>query len=474
MRSPFFARLLLPALLSSTVAMAANDDWNSQVFYQVMVDRFFNGNKNNDAGTDTRDHLKMQGGDIAGLTQKLDYISQLGATAIILSPINLTSSYHGYHILDHSKIDPRFGSEEEFATFLAQAHKKNLKVIFDLVLNHVSPESSLPIDHPNWFRPSKGTSALNSLVTLELWNTVSFFGLPDFNMQNPEVFDYLMKAAKKWAAMGIDGFRMDAVTLIEPEFWKKFNSTLKEAYPKLFILGEIYSTDKNILDAYTPYFDGYFDFRFYELRNVIGSEQLNLWSYGNEYETQAKKVRFVDNHDVTRIGSDLNSDQISMLTFESLLLAPGIPTLLYGSEFGLRNDSQIEAKHLLFDASRIPMDFKNTNNAQYKKIRSLISIRKKIQSTFKHCEEISGNSMGAFFARFCSDSPKSFANSKFSLLVQNFGKTKISRDFVLHRFLTKDPAELKDLVSGKSINVKNRTFGLQLEPYSSKLLSNIP
>ena len=134
--------LLVIAFISPQKALASEEQkMQDEVIYMIMVDRFNNGNTYNDKDSNVNDPLAYHGGDFQGITEKLDYVKEMGFTAIWLTPIfeNMNKGYHGYWIKDFYQTNDYFGSMEEFKTLVKEAHKRDIKVILDFVVNHVGP-----------------------------------------------------------------------------------------------------------------------------------------------------------------------------------------------------------------------------------------------------------------------------------------------------------------------------------------------
>jgi len=203
------------------------------VIYHILVDRF--------AGYDkTRDPLKpvFLGGNLNGVSDKLGYLVDLGINTLWLSPVNKTTAYHGYHITDFYSTDKRFGSEKDLKDLIEKAHAKNIRVILDFVPNHCSRQH--PLFHKaygdkrspyrKWFYFS--TFGNRYLCFLH------FHDLPKINLDFPDARNHIIGAARKWIAMGADGFRLDHAIGPSHDFWKSFRREIKAINPEAILIGE--------------------------------------------------------------------------------------------------------------------------------------------------------------------------------------------------------------------------------------------
>jgi alpha-amylase len=357
-------------------------DWRKEVIYQVMIDRFVDGDaSNNEPSSDEASYeaysvytegqsetavlKKYQGGDLAGLKEKLPYIKDLGFTALWLSPIYENSdapdysyhSYHGYHPVDFYGVERRFGDLALLKETVTEAHALGLKVILDVVNNHTGKKHPFVNDlnlwreggYHNWFNThaheSNATSIFNWGSQEEIRNK-ELAGLPDFDLSNPYVVDYLVDVSKYWIQeLGVDGLRLDAVRHGDEGFWKQFNQRIKAYAGENFLLiGEIFSEDPLI---YRPYrdasFDSFFDFPTQSaLVKIFGqdaplTELTKSLQKSQELFAEGKLAGlFLDNHDLSRF-SYMVKDQTQIrsrtkLALAYLFAAGGIPQVYYGTE----------------------------------------------------------------------------------------------------------------------------------------------
>lgn len=347
------------------------------VIYLITPDRFANGDTTNDNVAGMIDSLKpaepygRHGGDLQGIIQKLDYLQDLGVTALWLNPVvenNTTAaSYHGYAVTDLYKIDARFGNNELFATLTKEASKRNLKIIMDHVNNHFS------INHP-WIKNLPTLDWLNGTVEshqkayhskFELHDvhsdsptkqkaTNGWFtdNMPDFNQSNPFVANYLIQNTLWWIEYsGIDGIREDTYPYIEPAFRERWCKEIADEYPRFNIVGEVWIQDPAYL---APYQRGskfsnrrelpsITDFGLFDafMKTFADSGKIesvfNCLTKDFLFPDPNNLVTFLDNHDIRRIMYHVNGDVARFkLALITLLMTRGIPQILYGTEIGMK------------------------------------------------------------------------------------------------------------------------------------------
>jgi glycosidase len=345
--------------------------WNDQVFYEVFVRSF------QDSATGP---LANDGtGDLQGLIDRLDYLNDgnpatttdLGVTALWLMPINPSPSYHGYDVTDYDGINPQYGTKADFDRLIAECHKRGIRVITDLVLNHTSS------DHP-WFRKAlahdrqfrdwyifvdadKVPDVLGPW-NQQVWQTMNgqhYFGLfwsgmPDLNYRNPAVTAEAYRIADEWLRdFHVDGFRLDAVRhLIEdgnvmadtPEtlaWLRNFRAHVKQTAPDALLVGEVWTHTEAASDYVTT---GALDLTFeFDLADAIlksiktgrGDDLAYVVQNVASAYPAGQFASFVTNHDQDRIASVLGPDPARLKLAASLLLAaPGVPFIYYGEEIG--------------------------------------------------------------------------------------------------------------------------------------------
>ena len=325
--------------------------WADEILYFVVVDRFADGDANNNLKVDVSAQGTFHGGDLKGLLQQLDELSSLGVTALWITPVlkNIDGfvtgagfpdwGYHGYWADDFNAMDPRFGTEEDLRALVDACHKRGIRVLLDVVYNHPGYNSKY-LTNPQtkgWLRSEdQGTCGQDDL-------TSCLSGLPDFKTEQPEVAKYLLDAQLAWARRsGIDGFRLDTVKHVDHPFWKEHRRRTREEVSKdFFLLGEVWGGDAEVLD---PWFSGDemdagFDFGFQgnTLAFVLGRGRTIAF---DKYLRSRSKVRpgyllshFLSSHDVPGALFQLNGDVKRFgLAAVLQLTTSGIPTIYYGEE----------------------------------------------------------------------------------------------------------------------------------------------
>ena len=369
-------------LVTSTIT---KDD----LIYFIMVDRFADSNPESNLPDVDKNNLKaFQGGDLQGVIQQLDYIKSLGATAIWLTPImeNGPNGYHGYWIYDFYKVDPHFGDLETFKTLVAEAHKRDIKVILDYIVNHTGYDSPWLEDPEKkaWFNPNKPINNWKDKKEVELgW----LAGLPDLDQTNPEVEKYFVDNAIWWIdETGIDGFRLDTVRHVSHDFWKTFSSAIKEKHPDFFLLGEVWEQNTKTLESYHQ--DGIDSITNYALFQGIEnafrlqtapSSLVNALKKETAFTQPTQNAIFIDNHDNSRFMSNnpRMSEEYTKEALTFLYTYPAIPVLYYGTEIGMEGAYDPDNRRF--------MAWEDTeNNALLDYVKTLKEIRTQYMDTFTY------------------------------------------------------------------------------------------
>ncbi|MBZ5640685.1 MAG: DUF3459 domain-containing protein [Acidobacteriia bacterium] len=347
------AKIAPPAAVAApeapAVVVAPQKDWSDAVLYFALLDRFADGDPSNDVHVDPAQKGTFHGGDLAGLQQHLDDLADLGVTAIWINPVvkNIPGfvtgagfpdwAYHGYWADDFYQTDFRFGSEAQLKMLVEDCHRRGIKVLLDVVYNHVGYDSQY-LTNPRtkgWIRNPCGSDDLTTCVG----------GLPDLRTELPEVAEFLYEAHLGRAQrVGLDGFRLDTVKHVDHPFWQEHRRRTRERLGKsFFLVGEVWGGDAQSLD---PWFEGDemdagFDFSFQGsvLGFLLGRGRTVAF---DRYLKSREKVRaghylahFLSSHDVPgllwQLGGDKQAFRLAaILEFTS----PGIPTIYYGEEVG--------------------------------------------------------------------------------------------------------------------------------------------
>jgi len=344
----------LPTALTAALLLtcaAAAPSWKGEVIYQVMPDRFHNGDPANDdrpVPSDPADPKGWHGGDLKGLTAKIPYIRDLGATAIWLTPVYRqvtgrdggATGYHGCWPQDFRNVDPHFGTLADFDAFVKAAKDAGLKVMLDQVVNHYGPGSSVVGERPALFNdPATCASKGNRDVYCPI------YGLPDLNQDRQDVRDLLYGNADFWRARGVDGFRYDAIKHVPETFLRDLLA--RDAKAGTYTLGEFYDADAGTVADYQKLgFASLFDFSLKTAMNdaIMSGRGLDrvrsvLERYG-EIPAPDEVGLFLDNHDVPRFAngslSEEDGRERTVYGLRALMTLRGIPVVWQGTEIAMR------------------------------------------------------------------------------------------------------------------------------------------
>lgn len=372
-------------LLTREKSSSIREEVNSgDVIYLITPDRFVNGNPLNDnveGMTDAAnriEHFGRHGGDIEGIKNHLDYISEMGFTALWLNPVLENKmprhSYHGYAITDYYKVDPRFGTNESYKNFCSEAAQRNIKVIMDMVVNHCGLShwwmNDLPSD--DWInyqnKPYTQTNHRKTISTdpyvaiedkkvmTEGWFVRT---MPDLNLTNPLLGKYMIQNSIWWIEYaGIRGIRMDTYPYPDEDYMSEWSRSILKEYPDFHISGEVWHDDpaiisywekgKNNTNGYVSWLPTLFDFPIQSALSKSLKSSSN-WEDGwmPLYDMLAKDFLYVDpnqllvfadNHDMSRVYTqvDENYEKFKM-AMAYILTSRGIPQIYYGTEILMSN-----------------------------------------------------------------------------------------------------------------------------------------
>lgn len=313
--------------------------WQDETVYSLMVDRFNNGDTKNDIDVNTKDPLSYVGGDFQGVIDKLDYLKDMGFTAIRLTSIfdNTAGGYHGYWVNDFYKTDEHFGSLKTFKKLVSEAHDRELKVIIDFVANNVSAEHPWVNDSTkqSWFHEQQDINDSNDQQELENgWVD----DLPDLNQDNPEVKNYLIDAARWWINnTDIDGYSLPEVNHVPVGFWSDFSKAVKKEKENFFLIGVGSQTHTGEWEKYeNAGIDSIFDYSHSDkLREVFAGTDKSLQSLEangekNIFQHPELMANFFDNENTVRFTSDIVDQKMFpgsrwRTALAYLYSTPGIP-----------------------------------------------------------------------------------------------------------------------------------------------------
>lgn len=362
---------------------------NADVLYMLMPDRFASGRGitkplkgMNPYVVDRSKPSLRHGGDLEGIRRHLDYFNQLGVTALWFTPIlendapdiNDYNNYHGYDTTDYYRVDPRFGTNEDYRRLIAEAHVKGLKVVMDMIFNHCGFDhpwvKNMPskdwFNAPEWLKEGEKVylqtsykltpvldpyaSEVDKRETVDGWFVKT---KPDLNQRNPHVMTYLVQNSIWWIeTVGIDGIRMDTYPYADRKAMSQWMKALDEEYPNFNTVGEIWVTEPaytaawqkdSRLSTVNSYLKTVMDFSFYDKINLAKSEETDDWwkglnriynslCYDYLYENPSSVMAFIENHDTDRFLGE-GKDTLALKQALGLLLTINrIPQLYYGTE----------------------------------------------------------------------------------------------------------------------------------------------
>lgn len=379
---------------------------NADVLYMLMPDRFADGDpSNNDIKglntykTDRSQPSLRHGGDLEGIRKHLDYFKELGVTALWFTPVlennspdgNGSSTYHGYATTDYYRVDPRFGTNEEYKRLCDEAHSKGLKVVMDMIFNHCGFEhpwvADMPsrdwLNTPEWLDARKDktkpevndkylqtsykltpivdpyASKVDFKETVEGWFVPT---MPDLNQKNSHVMTYLIQNSEWWIeTVGIDGIRMDTYPYADAEGMAVWMKTLGEEYPNFNVVGETWVTEPAYTAAWqkdskisnsNSYLGTVMDFSFYDKINQAKREDTdgfttgmnriyNNFVYDYLYPNPSSVMAFIENHDTDRfLGNGKDSTALKQ-ALAILLTVNRIPQLYYGTEVLMNGTKEV-------------------------------------------------------------------------------------------------------------------------------------
>ncbi|OAB45367.1 alpha-glycosidase [Paenibacillus glacialis] len=455
-------------------------DWvKDAVFYQIFPERFANGDPSINppgtlpwGGTPQRDNFF--GGDLQGVIDHIDHLSNLGINALYFTPLFTATTNHKYDTEDYLQIDSQFGDVDLLKKLVALCHERGIRVIMDAVFNHSGRTFAPFVDvqkngessrYKDWFHISKFPIRVeNGIPTYE---TFAFEPLmPKLNTENPEVKAYLLHVAEYWIKeVDIDGWRLDVANEVDHQFWREFREVIKKTKPDAYILGEIWHDSSNWLQG--DQFDAVMNYPFTNATLdffVEGSTDAEQFSHaiGKQvalYPRQANEVAFnlLDSHDTARLITLCKDDKRKMkLAVTFLLTFTGTPCIYYGDEIGITGDFDPGCRKCMeWDPSKQDHDL-------FTFYQELIKLRLDHSAlrtgTFTFLSSQSGSTTLAYSREDEKD--------KFIILMNNDSK-KHSIELSLAE------TQLEDTHSGKTYTITNGSLAVALPPYSYMMLKVI-
>ena len=407
---------------------------NADVLYMLMPDRFASGRTDNDQIKGMRPYKNdrtqpslRHGGDLEGIRQHLDYFKELGVTALWFTPVlendspdhGTQSTYHGYATTNYYRVDPRFGSNEEYRQLCDEAHAKGIKIVMDMIFNHSGYEHPWTLDMPSkdwlntpeWLSPENQAKAVKMKTMdgaakvndkyqqtsykltpvvdpyaskIDLHETVDGWfvpTMPDLNQRNPHVIKYLIQNSIWWIeTVGIDGIRMDTYPYADRDAMAQWMKIIGEEYPNFNTVGETWVTEPAYTAAWqkdsklsekNSYLPTVMDFAFYDRINQAKNEETDAWwngfnriynnfVYDYLYPNPSNVMAFLENHDTDRFLGE-GKDTVALKQALALLLTVNrTPQLYYGTEVLMNGTKHITDGNVRKDfPGGFPGDTKN-------------------------------------------------------------------------------------------------------------------
>lgn len=350
----------------------------SDLIYLLMPDRFSSGNDSNDSMEDMNQHgvyrdslYERHGGDLEGIINNIHYIQELGISALWLNPVEVNDqiheSYHGYAISNHYTVDPRLGTNNDYANLIKEGHNRDIKMIRDVVFNHFGDQHPLIKDLPdsswinNWANYTRTTFRATTQLDPHASERDKYIfsngwfdhHMPDMNYKNKDLANYMIQNSIWWVEeFKVDAYRIDTYIYPDQDFMKRWAKELKEEYPEIFLFSETWVHGSAIqawfaggdrLDQGETYIDGVTDFQmYYAINNALNNPY--GWNSGISevyyklvddvlYKYPENNVLFLDNHDLDRFYGNIGQDWSKFKIGIGLLFTlRGIPSIFYGTE----------------------------------------------------------------------------------------------------------------------------------------------
>lgn len=362
------------------------------VWYQIFPERFRNGDPAlNPSGVlpwhrGPVTNREFYGGDLKGITQKLDHLAELGVGGIYLTPVFTSPSVHKYDTTDYLSVDPAFGTLDDLKTLVSEVHRRGMRILLDAVFNHSGTRFFAWQDVVEK-GPSSAYAAWFHIFDWDEgkprgYETFSFSkGMPKLNTAHPEVRDYLIGVALHWIrAVGIDGWRLDVSNEIDQEFWRAFRQAIKAEAPEAYIVGEIWHDSQRWLrgdqyDAVMNYRYGNAISDFVLGKNRMTSAQDFVWTIDGidaGYSLPVLRAAFniLDSHDTDRFLTRCGGDKArARLGWFLLFLLRGAPCVYYGSEVGMEGGHDPDNRRCMV------WDEQDQDRDQFTFLQTLVALR---------------------------------------------------------------------------------------------------
>ncbi len=347
--------------------IVGHPEWSyGTIYYQIFPERFKNGDTQNDppetedwGSTPTRENY--MGGDIRGIIEKIPYLKELGIETIYMNPIFYADFNHKYATTDYYRIDPIFGTNEEFREMVDKLHESGIRILLDGVFNHTGVhfkqfqdvlKNGRNSQYYNWFLPVKTSGITISHKDYECVGAYKY--MPKLNSSNPEVRAFILDVMDFWIReYGIDGWRLDVADELDINVWQEVCMVLRQKYPDTFLLGETWGYGGRLTDG--KMLDSVMNYMFRDaVRDYFGYEKIGTEEFDNRintmlslYKNETGKVLYnlLDSHDTERFlhycSGDIDRMKLAV-AFQFLFI--GSPAIYYGDEVGITGDNDPDCR----------------------------------------------------------------------------------------------------------------------------------
>ena len=438
------------------------------VVYQIFPDRFNNGDKSNDpAGVkrwgDKVTVESMFGGDLQGIIDKLDYLSDLGINLIYLTPVFKSTTNHKYNTMDYYEIDPQFGTKEKAKELINKCHEKGIKVIFDAVFNHTGSDFFAFSDllknqekskYKDWYFVDSYPVSKEKINYYTFADNIS--EMPKINVCNKEARKYLLDVGRYWVKeFGIDGWRLDVCDEVDHDFWKDFRKAVKEVNKDAVIIGEVMHEAGSYLSGSELDSIMNYPFKiamtdFFAKRVIDGKKFNNILSLSRASYMKSitsQMLNLIDCHDTKRFLTECSNDKDKMklaIAFQFTYL--GVPYIYYGDEVGMSGGDDPDCRRCMI------WDEKLQDLSLKKLYKDMIKLRKENKAL------IFGSYKNLYTKENTLAYLRSYEDEKIVVLINNSHKEETAALNL--------EATGKDLLSGETIKLDV----IKLKPMSYKFI----
>lgn len=439
------------------------------VWYQIFPERFSKSNQASKLqgilpwGSEGPTPTNFFGGNIEGITQKIDYLKELGISGIYLTPIFKAFSNHKYDTIDYLEIDPQFGTKETFKEFVSVCHQNGIKIMLDAVFNHSGfyfmqfqdvLKNGGKSRFKDWFHIHSFPVETEPTPNYDTFAFTPY--MPKLNTENPEVKEYLLEVGRYWVKeFNIDGWRLDVANEVDHAFWREFRKKVKAIKPDLYILGEIWHDSLPWLQG--DQFDAVMNYPCTtNILNLLAKHRItvkefieNMTHVIHMYPKTINEVAFnlVGSHDTPRILTECGENiQQLMQVFTLLLTFIGTPCIYYGDEIGLTGAQDPGCRKCM------EWDPEKQNRELFKHIQKLIRLRKD-NPLLANEGELS------FVCAEHHDSCLAYTKStKEKIIMVIFNTSNEEIDFTLPNHVS--GKKVKDLWNSKELNASSQSIPL--------------